>query len=650
MSVINLLCEKRNIMKQKSVVIQFLCTFLAGSTLYAVSEFRTPLDFMRAPYLRYQLKPITESFWYYNSEQNNNMDDKIKDAESSWGFDISSGLYGRAASKAFGNKCQNQVTDPCQSSCDRDKKVPLAALWFGQASFVAEQAFAGGMITNTADLSDHPALAFSTITPQFKYTEKGAWVGAHADYRFGRTKHWGIGVRASIPFKAIEVEPTLGDDSIEGGLASVFEEEILEVDASGTANVFDYAYRLDFLSALVRPSLTTPALMFNYGTSFGSAATKIGGTFIGATSPSESVPNIPPVYVIKKSTGVLPEPTRLPNTVSVPTYTFGKQASQVQTAALPVTGDGVDGNVYFFDNTSNYAVALGTNRAAQSTLFVVPRIIYSNDDNEVTGGPTSLASNAVMIRSAINELINQFDFNSVDSATVFLRDNCCTDLGKYERVLGVGDLQTEFYGGYTSKKWYTNGVLGVLFPTGKQHKNPNHVYHMQTGNNGHFELRVGGEFGWGPCNYFDMRADIFYNHIFKRTEKRAAPFKGATIKNIGAPIDVDVSWDAITGHIDINLFNPYNKELGISVGYEGYYRTKDRVGICQTTAVDCLGNTQPLDPCVMEKGTSTVSHKIRAEIFNRSSYFEFFIGGSQVVAGRNVMQETEAHIGTVIYF
>ncbi len=506
------------------------------------------------------------------------------------------------------------------------------------------------MITNVADLNGRPALAFSTITPQFKYTEKGAWVGAHADYRFGQNKQWGVGVRASIPFKAIEVEPTLGDDSIEGGLASVYEEQVLEVDSGGSANAVDYAYRLDFLSALVRPSFTTPELMFNYGTGPGTAATNIGGTFIGATSPSQLVPNIPPVYLIKRAGGVLPGATQLPNTASSPIYAFGKQASQVQITPLPVTGVGVNDNVYFLDASSNYAAALGTDRATQSTLFVVPRLIYTNTDNAVTGVPFNLAPAAETIRSAINELINQFDFNGVDSATVFLRDSCCTDLGKYERVLGVGDLQTEFYGGYTTKKYYANGVLGVVFPTGKQHKNPNHVYHMQTGNNGHFELRVGGEFGWGPCNYFDVRADIFYNHIFKRTEKRAAPFKGAIIKNIGAPIDVDVSWDAVTGHIDVDFFNPYNRELGLSVGYEGYYRTEDRVGICQTTAVDCLGNTQPLDPCVMEKGTSTVSHKIRAEIFNRWSYFEFFIGGSQVVAGRNVMQETEAHIGTVIYF
>lgn len=651
MSVTKLSCEKRNTMKQKSAMIQFLCTVLAASTLYAVSEFRTPLDFMRAPYLHYQLKPVEDSWWFYQSAQNNAADCRIKDEACPWNVDIASGFYERAASKAFGNKCQTPVVDPCQpASCHRDKKNSLAALWFGKSSFVAENAFAGGMLA-TAQLEDvTPAVAFSTITPQFKYTEKGAWVGAHVDYRIGRNKKWGVGLRASIPFKMIEVEPTLGDDPIEGGLGSVFEEQTLELNAGPAGNAVDYAYRLDFLSALIRSSLVAPLPLVEYGTT--SFPTSIGGTFIGSLTPNDDGTNTPPVYVIKSASGTLPEATQLPNTTAPVTYTFAKQENQVQSAALPSTGAGVSGDVYFFDNTSNYAAALGLDRVAQSTLFVVPRMIYTNNDNAITGAPSDLATKAVTIRNAITELLNQFDFNGADSATNFLKNNCCIDLGKYERVLGVGDLQTEFYWGYTGsdKKWYANNVIGVVFPTGKQHKNPNHVYYMQPGNNGHFELRFGGEFGWGPCHYFDVRADLFYNHIFTRTEKRAAPFKGATIKNIGAPIDVDVSWDAVTGHIDLDFFNPYNKELGLSVGYEGYYRTKDRVDLCQKTAVDCLGNTQPLDASVLEKGTSTVSHKIRVEVFNRCNYFEFFLGASHVVAGRNVMQETEAHIGTVIYF
>ena len=71
----------------------------------------------------------------------------------------------------------------------------------------------------------------------------------------------------------------------------------------------------------------------------------------------------------------------------------------------------------------------------------------------------------------------------------------------------------------------------------------------------------------------------------------------------------------------------------------------------QRTATDLLGRpNQPLDAENYERRTNALSNKLRAQIFNRWNYFELFAGGSQVVAGRDVMRETEAHIGLVVYF
>ena len=54
--------------------------------------------------------------------------------------------------------------------------------------------------------------------------------------------------------------------------------------------------------------------------------------------------------------------------------------------------------------------------------------------------------------------------------------------------------------------------------------------------------------------------------------------------------------------------------------------------------------------CNYERHTNSLSNKLRGEIFYRAHYFEIFGGGSQMVSGRNIMKETEAHIGLAIYF
>lgn len=634
-------------MQKYFLLHSLLAVFIIHNVMHATTQFRTPLDFIRLA-AHYHLENLKdqdfERYDCYNS-----------DKQFFTNLSVHSGVYGRAAWKAFiDSDCTPPAVDPCRDTCDRDPdKQSLSALWFGKEAFKAEEAFFGGMITSAIDLKGNPTLAFSTITPQFKYTEKGAWIGVNGDYLLGKKKNWSLGFRTSLPFKIIEVEPTVLDDaSLEGGLTGVFAEAVLELDAGPNGNAIDYAYRLDFLSALIRASLTTPLPLVEYGTGAAPNDTKIAGIVVGATSRNQNNLNIPPIYVIKSASGAIPTPAPLPGSSPVITA-FAKQYSQVQTTALPTTGAGTDGQVYFFDPSSNYAAALGVDRATQSTLFVVPRMINTNTDNPANV-PSDLATKAVSIRSAIVELLDQLELQGNDSAVAFLRKNCCIDLGKYERVLGVGDLQAEIYWGYvpTCNKWYLDNVIGAVFPTGKADKNPNRVFYQTTGNNKHFEIKVGLEAGWNPCRYFALEGDVFYNHAFKREEKRAAPFKGATIRNIGAPLDVDVSWDTITGHIDATIFSPCHKEqhLGLSVGYEGYHKSKDHVDLCQTTAVDCLGNTQPLDPCILQKGSSTTSHKIRAEIFSRCKCFEFIMGASQVVAGRNVMQESEAHIGTVIYF
>jgi hypothetical protein len=178
---------------------------------------------------------------------------------------------------------------------------------------------------------------------------------------------------------------------------------------------------------------------------------------------------------------------------------------------------------------------------------------------------------------------------------------------------------------------------------------------------------------------------VFYGHAFKGTESRAVSFQkpntpsnaccsqnsccnnnsgnnnadrcATFLKNIGTPLCVDVSWDWFYGRLDLTIFHPYNDELGITFGYEFYYKSKDHIDFsCCSTAgsavlvKDLLGQIGTVDFCAMERNTQVFSNKFYGEIFNRWGFFELFAGASQIIAGENVMKETEAHLGLRLYF
>ncbi|HXW86093.1 MAG TPA: hypothetical protein VEK38_01980, partial [Candidatus Bathyarchaeia archaeon] len=183
-----------------------------------------------------------------------------------------------------------------------------------------------------------------------------------------------------------------------------------------------------------------------------------------------------------------------------------------------------------------------------------------------------------------------------------------------------------------------------------------HVLQMETGNNRHWELNVGLEGGWQPCDFFAFELGGRFYHAFGRNQLLSAPFVGATVRNLG-PFNVDgkVSWNYGTAYVDFTFFHPHSPELGAVIGYELFAKSKDHVKLDQTTATTYYstpGNvqTQPINNTILQVNTNALLNKIQGELFYRANFFEFFIGGYQAVSGRNAMKETEAHIGFEVYF
>lgn len=616
---------------------------LQVGTLFTTTQFRSPLS-LRRGVTHYPLQDVCDTWWYTLMYPESTTECPLT-------IYLWKGAYYRCADKTFFNACDPNATTT--------KTTSLNTLWFGKNSFKVEQAFAGGMLTNPLAPGYNPFLSFSFVTPHFNYTEKGVYFGLYMDYKVGKKQKWRVGGRVSLPFKIITVGQTADCEQEE--IADVIAERPVNL-LSATAPVgIDYAYRLDFLSTLVRVGVpsTDSALLVEYGPG-SSYNTRIAGIPVGAVTANDSSPDLPSIYLTKRDDSTLPFVTNLPNSSS---KSWGKAQFQVSGGPLAADGSGINDNSYFFGVIPvNYLSNLGANRAEQSTLWVVPRIIYSVGDSSA-GFPTDISPQAIAIRNAVRAILDNLAFSGDDTALGFLNKHCI-NLCKSERVMGLGDLETEFFFGYEDdylfpgfdvipphiQSWFGNFVIGVRFPTGKTMHDARNVYFQSTGHNGHYEIKVGLEGGWKPCSFFALKIDGFYNHAIRAVEQKAAPFKGATIRNIGPSISTRVSWDYFVVHGDLNFFHPYNQDLGCTFGYELFAKRKDHVQLCPQAALDLLCTVQDLDACILEQDTNAMTHKLRGEIFHRWSYCELFAGASQIVAGKHAMQESEVHLGLAIYF
>ena len=585
--------------------------------------------------------------------------------DSDWSFNCFKSAYMRSADSGY---------DKCEST----KKVPLAQLFFGKSSFKAQEAFFGAEV----DSRSCPALKYVVMKPRFKYRERGCNLGLDAEYRLQDSK-WRFGGSLSLPYKVIELERNVCSatmTAVEGGigvdpgdgldLSGVVcrRQETLEVANGGSGNATGAvvpAYRLDFLTGLSR---SNGMPMVEYGDGW----MKIAGVEVALYKPGASVNN-PAVVGIRNTEGTCPEDqyaTPDATAVDFNAVNIDGVVSRLNNNYISPTGTiigpiALDPNRGPFKTGINYAT-LGGLTDAQAELFIVPTYDSETGDNNVN---TRFHIEAVQVMNAIEEAIDDLQDGGVSMAEQFFFNNgvhfCQVSDGcSSARNMGVGDLEFDVYGAWGNiDDYWGKLILGVVFPTGKKICDPGLLLSQPTGNNGHFEMKFGLQGGWFWDSWFGLHADVSYNHVFEATENRAAPFLGATVKNIGPCVRAKTKWGYVTGHIDLTVFHPENADLGCSFGYEIYHKLCDKIKLCSThskefplragcslTGPILNDELKELDCSILAKDTKRTSHKFRCQVFHRWNYCELFGGGSYVFAGKNIMQETEAHLGVGIYW
>lgn len=640
--------------KQHKLLVGLSAILFASSLFARVHEFRSPLTVRRGP-MRFPLKHVTDAWWFEDMPME-------RPEKAKWcDFEFWSAGFARFGCESYFDCEGGNTTD----------RASLSTLFFGKEGFRGEEIFVGGMIDDPRALTDKNVfLGSACITPRFDYNEYGVMWGIETEKYFGKDDKWHAGMRITLPFKVIEIEHSTGCR-----LEETLDDMVCRIPTSFTADAdpgqIDYAYRLDLLSTLVFPREAdgvTPVVSYADGTNNTTMPSLTADTFVGSqnvtsntkcdpaenggTEPADNNVVFPPIYLIRSDGAAgdcdvgceCPCPTKsnIKVTGECPCPPFAKSCAQV---SGPLGADGSGGGdqaVLFFKRGNNYADNLGKDRDAQGTLFVVPRVDSTD--------PFNIAGRAGAIGQAIDRVL---EFITTQEGVVEYFRVQGIDLWAHECDSALGDLDFDWYVGYGHRyDWFADFLFGVRFPTGTKIKDAKRVYQVPTGNNRHFEITVGAEGGWRPCHWFAFDLHAAFHHAFKRSEKRAAAFEGATVRNIGPEVDADVSWNYGVVRANLNFFHPWHEGLGWVFGYELMAKGKDDVDFdCDCEAPkDFFGRTGALNSCLLEDNTNTMTHKLRGEIFHRWNYFELFSGASHVVAGKHAMRETEWHIGFNVYF
>jgi hypothetical protein len=269
-------------------------------------------------------------------------------------------------------------------------------------------------------------------------------------------------------------------------------------------------------------------------------------------------------------------------------------------------------------------------------LWIVPTLTDQN----------LLSTGALAIQAAINLAIANLDGSVAD----FLFENGIDFCDG--RNQGLGDFDLELYLGRNwgcDQEYWTDLMFGVTFPTGDALCDCKQVLRQPTGNDHHFEIHGGFAAGWDACSWVKLMCDLQGFAVLSHNEKVAAPFKGATVKNIGPCVNADVKWSYLLGHIDLSFFA--SDCCGFDFGYELYHKGCDNICLCQKTAVEFIDRgEQLLDASVLTKNTNRTAHKLRVGFFSLIGDCEIFGGWSHVVAGKNIGRETDWYMSMSVNF
>ncbi len=218
---------------------------------------------------------------------------------------------------------------------------------------------------------------------------------------------------------------------------------------------------------------------------------------------------------------------------------------------------------------------------------------------------------------------------------------------------GVGDIDvTLTFGGCRAACGLLGDlIVGVVIPTASVISPCCNYLAMPLGNNGHFELKAGGQFAWDMSSTLRFTGSGVYSWALSARESIIAPFTGATVYGL-QPVctSADISWQQVVACADISFFP--TSCCGLDVGYQYMFKRHDKITLCSKTATDGVGTlNQALSAALPQQLSERQAHKIKAAVFGMlSPTCTLSLGWSDIVAGKNIGQETDWYLTLAMDF
>ncbi len=531
---------------------------------------------------------------------------------------------------------------------DTTSKVSLSNLFFGAPSFTLAQIVTPGTLPPAYSL-----LSLTSLTPTFDYNEIGAIFGVNLETVFGCDCQWHAGVRARVPFRSLKTALNsccaLEESTSITDLYVLDNERVncptcnVDVPVGMEETVQDvFAIRLDLASALFEQQSGVPPLtqllVYGNGTT---TPPPVGDTEMFGIDITNVSPGLTPVYLIESDGGGIPTPP------------FGLiQPDVADLPMLPLSGVGAGtGSRYVFEAVAPYAGSpIATNPALQKNFWIAPAINNSAADPDL-----DLVDDADTIRNELNTLLQFHQINNISGLALLSSGTNAVSFDTIENN-GLGNFDLEFYLRHDLcdccvGHLFAEGIIGARFPTDTRVTATNNLLLVPTGNNKHYEAKIGGFVGWSPIEWFAVKADAWYYWVLSKKETVPAPFMGATVANIGPGVPAKVRWSYFIGDIDFTFLIPcLDSYVGFDVGYQAWVKQKTHVDLSVSSATSFFGTVLPLDATILENNTKRVAHTIKAEIFRQTCDWQIYAGWNHAVAGKNALNDSDWYLGLEVYF
>lgn len=549
--------------------------------------------------------------------------------------------------------------------------VGMSSLIFNKDSFRTADIFSDSYVPSATE-AYLPLLRTARIFTRATYTETAILMGTQWMYPVYEDRGR-FGIRARVPFKHAEIER----EDLSGVPGGAQLEDVVAVQPVGAipngvgASVTlppeqSRMMRFDFAEALTQSNDLN--LVFNFD-----AKPLLGSVELSALDADNKVTAQKRLAVVRSPLGQTPRvpdiPTNIAVALKVPDIVGvgpGPVANQIPSAyaSLPADGKIADGKVYVFDSVlgkyrgllDDNAVDANTRRANQLTKEEMWLIPFGY---ETTSGVMSMAGTK---EGGSMYVLNDLTSRVTENAYQWFHARGYDFEGGPRQ--GIGDVEIEaFYQQDFVPDMTGEVVVGVKMPIDRDRQFFKTPYKARLGNGGHWEALAGGGVGFTLKKLMNVKIHGRYAFVLPEVEEVCATFKGSTIKGIGPREEASVEWSYATFNVDCTLFHPDSHTCSGVVGYQLYWKGRDKVAYKNAQAESWLGkkynkdtrqfdnNLIDLDPTLLALNTDRIAHRLRAEFSLRiGSYCEILFGGAYSIAGKHVARDLDTHFGVHLTF